>query len=277
MSTNATAAAIGIKVTADPKQAEKALGELDKQIGGLGKKPGRYATEFGELRDLAGKGVDGLEKLTNGFGRAAVGATKFGVGLGVVAATAAAAGFVDMGVQFATAGAVLGRTANRLGVPVEKLSQFQIAAKLAGSSAEDMTGSLHGLQDTVNAAANGQNNDAFAEFKAAGINIGSASNAAKNWLTVLPKVADEYQRLAKVNPHAALLFLDKAGISRDLSPLLERGAAGLRDYLDQAQQFGAGDGGASRPGARAREGADRTGPEPGNPSGVRRDRALLRR
>ena len=238
MSTNATAAAIGIKITADPKPAEKSIAELEKKIGSFGKKPGRYATELDELRGLASKGVDGLEKLTWGFGRASVSAAKFGVGLGAVAATAAAVGFVDMGVQFATAGAVVGRVAGRLGVPVEKLSQLQIAAKLAGASAEDMTGSLQGLQDTVNSAANGQNNEAFAEFKAAGINIGGATNAAKNWLTVLPKIADEYQRLAKSNPHAALMFLDKVGVSRDLSPLLQNGADGLKGYLDQAQRFG---------------------------------------
>ena len=76
MSASATAAAIGLQIGADDKQAIKALADLVKNLDVL---EAKATTVSGELRDLA---VDGLEKVTFGAGRAAVSTAKWGLGLG---------------------------------------------------------------------------------------------------------------------------------------------------------------------------------------------------
>ena len=229
MSAASTAATIGLQIGADDKQAVKALTDLMKNLGMVEAKASGVSSE---LRDLA---VDGFEKMAAGAGKAAVNTAKWGLGLGALSATAAAVGLVDMAANFATGASAMGRSADMLGIPVNKLSQFGIAAHLAGSSAEQMQASLTGLQDTVSRAAFGDSNTAFSEFRNIGIDVGDAHRgAAKDYLAMLPKIADETERLAKVNVHAAEHFLDVVGVGKDLFPMMRHGSAGLQPYLKQA-------------------------------------------
>ena len=229
MSAASTAASIGLNITANNAQANSGIASLRSQLKGL---VDDAAEAGGVLRDVA---VDGLEKLTFGLGRAAVSTAKWGVGLGALSATAAAVGLVDMAANFATGASAMGRSADMLGIPVNKLSQFGIAAHLAGSSAEQMQASLTGLQDTVSKAAFGGDNSAFAEFRHIGIDVGDGQRgAAKDYLAMLPKIADETERLAKTNVHAAQHFLDVVGVGKDLFPMMRHGSAGLQPYLKQA-------------------------------------------
>ncbi len=229
MSAAKTAAAIGLTITADEKQATKALAALNASMGGLQTKSAGLASYLSDLT------VDGLEKLTFGLGRAAVSTAKWGVGLGALSATAAAVGLVDMARNFATGASAMGRSADMLGIPVTKLSEFGIAAHLAGSSAEAMQAGIAGLQDTVSKAAFGGDNMAFSEFRQMGIDVGDAKRgAAKDYLAMLPKIADETERLAKVNVHAAEHMLDVIGVGHELFPVLRHGSAGLSARLNQA-------------------------------------------
>ena len=231
MSAAGTAAAIGLQIGADDKQAIKALADLVKNLDVL---EAKATTVSGELRDLA---VDGLEKVTFGAGRAAVSTAKWGLGLGALSATAATVGLIDMAKDFATGAATMGRSADRLGMPVDKLSQFGIAAHLAGSSAEAMQAGLQGLQATTADAAYGRNNEAWQAFRAAGIDVGDAKRGVIDDPGRMAKIADETQRLAKVSTNAAQRWLDMIGVGRELYPVLRNGSAGLQGYMDQAKSF----------------------------------------
>ena len=231
MSAAGTAAAIGLQIGADDKQAIKALADLIKNLDVL---EAKATTVSGELRDLA---VDGLEKVTFGAGRAAVSTAKWGLGLGALSATAATVGLIDMAKDFATGAATMGRSADRLGMPVDKLSQFGIAAHLAGSSAEAMQSGLQGLQATTADAAYGRNNEAWQAFRAAGIDVGDAKRGVIDDPGRMAKIADETQRLAKVSTNAAQRWLDMVGVGRELYPVLRNGSAGLQGYMDQAKSF----------------------------------------
>ena len=229
-----TAAAIGITVAANTAQAGKSITTLNQQVGGL-VKTAKTSSALGFVGSTA---MDGLEQATRGLGRAAVATTKWGIGLGALGIAAAAIGLGKLATDLGTTGAAAGRSADRLGLPVERLSQFQIAARLAGSSADDMTGSLASLQATVADAAYNRNPAAWSAFRAAGIDVGNARDGARDYAAMLPRIADETKRLASVNRNAALRFLDLVGVSRDLFPLLRNGSAGLQGYLNQAQHFG---------------------------------------
>ncbi len=231
MSAAATAAAIGIQIGADDKQAIRALAGLVKNLDVLEAKATSVSSE---LRDLA---IDGLEKVTFGVGRAAVSTAKWGIGLGALSATAATIGLVDMAKNFATGAATMGRSADRLGMPVDKLSQFGIAAHLAGSSAEAMQAGLQGLQATTADAAYGRNNEAWQAFRAAGIDVGDQKRGVIDDPGRMAKIADETQRLAKVSTNAAQRWLDMVGVGRELYPVLRNGSAGLQGYMDQAKSF----------------------------------------
>ena len=231
MSAASTAAAIGLQIGADDKQAIKALADLVKNLDVL---EAKASTVSGELRDMA---VDGLEKVTFGVGRAAVSTAKWGLGLGALSATAATVGLIDMAKDFATGAATMGRSADRLGMPVDKLSQFGIAAHLAGSSAEAMQAGLQGLQATTADAAYGRNNEAWQAFRSAGIDVGDAKRGVVDDPGRMSKIADETQRLAKVSSNAAQRWLDMIGVGRELYPVLRNGSAGLQGYMDQAKSF----------------------------------------
>ncbi len=231
MSAASTAAAIGLQIGADDKQAIKALADLVKNLDVL---EAKATTVSGELRDVT---VDGLEKVTFGVGRAAVSTAKWGLGLGALSATAATVGLIDMAKDFATGAATMGRSADRLGMPVDKLSQFGIAAHLAGSSAEAMQAGLQGLQATTADAAYGRNNEAWQAFRSAGIDVGDAKRGVVDDPGRMSKIADETQRLAKVSSNAAQRWLDMIGVGRELYPVLRNGSAGLQGYMDQAKSF----------------------------------------
>ena len=231
MSAASTAAAIGLQIGADDKQAIRALADLVKNLDVLEAKATGVSSE---LHDLA---IDGLEKVTFGAGRAAVSTAKWGLGLGALSATAATVGLIDMAKDFATGAATMGRSADRLGMPVDKLSQFGIAAHLAGSSAEAMQAGLQGLQATSADAAYGRNNEAWQAFRGAGIDVGDAKRGVIDDPGRMAKIADETQRLAKVSTNAAQRWLDMVGVGRELYPVLRNGSAGLQGYMDQAKSF----------------------------------------
>ena len=228
MSAAATAAAIGLQITADDKQAIKALADLMQKLTGL---EGKASGVSAELQDMA---TDGLGKIASNAGKAAASTAKWGLGLGVLSAATATVGLIGMAKDFATGASAMGRSADMLGIPVTKLSEFGIAAHLAGSSAEQMQAGLAGLQGTVADAAYGRNNEAFSAFRAAGIDVGDQQRGAQDYLATLPKIADETEKLAKVNVHAAQRFLDFTGVGHDLFPVMRHGSAGLNHYMGQA-------------------------------------------
>ena len=189
----------------------------------------------GELRDLAvdGIGAGDVQRRPSRGQHCEVGHWSWCAS----AATASAIGLIDMAKDFATGAATMGRSADRLGMPVDKLSQFGIAAHLAGSSAEAMQAGLQGLQATSADAAYGRNNEAWQAFRAAGIDVGDAKRGVMDDPARLSKIADETQRLARVSTNAAQRWLDMVGVGRELYPVLRNGSAGLQGYMDQAKSF----------------------------------------
>ncbi len=233
MSTAKTAAAVGIAITANSQQAQKSIAALNKQLGGLT----GNANKADLLSSIGTGAFNGAARLAGSLGAATGAVTKYGSAIAATTGTAAAIGMVDMGVKFATSAATVGRAANQLGIPVQKLSQLQIAATLAGSSADAMTGSLEGLQAATNAAAFGRDNDALNNFKNAGIDPGDGHRGPQAYLAMLPKIADQTQKLAATNVDAAKRFLDFTGIGRGMFNVFSHGSAGLKSSMEEAQKY----------------------------------------
>ncbi len=248
MSVPSTAAAIGVKIVAHDetgtvfkltaknleglkKAAAKSqpVSDLAKKLGYLGRSSKGVGAELDELAWHT------LGRLGSAAPRAAMGLARLGAGLALAAPVAATAGIIGFTEHLMTMGADASRAAQRLGLPVETLSRFQIASRLAGASAEDATNGLNGLQATLNAAAHGQDPAAFAMFKSLGIDM---ARGAKDVTSVLPQIANVTQRLAQVNPAAAQRFLDLTGVGRQLYFVFKDGAAGLARYNGEAQQLG---------------------------------------
>ena len=250
MSTAATAATVGIKLAAT-NTTGKAFAGVGKSLVGLNK-----AARAQPLSDLAkklgylshsSKGLDAsfntfawhsLGKIGSTAPRAALGTFKLATGLEALSAAAATAGIIGATEHFMTLGAEAGRTAARLNIPVEGLSRFQIAARLAGDSSEQATSGLQGLQATMHDAAYGRNVHAAGLFQSLGIDIGDSKRGVKDVMAVLPKIADYVQKLAKVDPNGAMRILDGMGAGRGLFETFKDGATGLAAYNAQAEQFG---------------------------------------
>lgn len=238
MANTATAAAIGIKITAI-NDASKTMAKIAADMKSLGK--------LGADSDLNadGKLSGGLKKIASGFSKirssagSALGAlVDFTPGLGTLVAGASAAGLGKLVENFVVLGASTQRTAQQLGMPVQKLYQLQNAGRLAGVSVEGMTGGLLGLQNVMADAVYGRNNEAANTFRSLGIDIGNAQNGVRDMTKLLPTIADITQKMFKVSPHAAGGFLDRIGIGREMLPVLKDGRTALAGYMAEADKLG---------------------------------------
>ena len=129
------------------------------------------------------------------------------------------------------------KLSQKTGIAVEDLSRLKYAANLADVSTEGLAGGIKKLNVNISAAANGSKEQA-AVFKALGINIKDAAGNVLGADKVFAQIADRFSESADgANKTAvAVALLSKNGA--DLIPLLNSGAAGLKDMGDEAKKLG---------------------------------------
>lgn len=125
----------------------------------------------------------------------------------------------------------IAKLATRSGVTTEAISALGYAADMSDVSTSELA---KGLRVLAKDAADGGDN-----LRAMGISLNDASGQAKTADVLFSEVADRFASLpdgvAKTNL-AIELFGDKIG--PQLLPLLNSGAAGLKDMADEAARFG---------------------------------------
>lgn len=185
----------------------------------------------------------GLDKVSAGLAKMARGATDVAKkAAGIVGAIAAVAGVTSLAAiaaltrEWAFAGAEVLRTAGIIGTTTDKLQTLRGAASAAGLSADDLTGGLKSLGDTMEDALYGRNQSAMALMNRLSISMKRTKDGSVDTAAALYDVANAIQRTKNVQAQG--LIARTFGVEA-LLPMLQKGAAGIREYEAAVRKSGA--------------------------------------
>lgn len=131
----------------------------------------------------------------------------------------------------------LSKLSQKIGVPVEKLSSLKLAAELSDVSIEALGRSMSKLSTAMVTAASGGVGPATSAFQALGISMGTLkSNDPSAVMEAVAKRFSEMQDGATKTALASAIFGQRIG--RELIPLLNQGAEGLKAAREEAVAFG---------------------------------------
>jgi hypothetical protein len=221
--------------------ASARLDAINRRIAAMQAPAERFNKSLARFGDVTGinRAAEGMQALGDrslGAARAVERlATPMG-SLGALIGAGSIAGIAAFSRQWAEAGNQIGKTAYLLNAPVETVSALRGAARLAGSTAEAMDGSLEGLNKTLNAAKWQHDPHAVKTLNQLGIGFEGAGGQARKAADVLGDVADKVASYS--DPHAQQHILESLGMSPDLLPLLKDGRKGLQAFLSRAQETG---------------------------------------
>ncbi|URF02789.1 phage tail tip lysozyme [Cupriavidus campinensis] len=198
--------------------------DLKQSLGGLGRELGlnKVNQSLGSVAKSARGAVSGVTALVPA--------------LGAITGAATIAGIAALANNWGKLGAEIDKTSSILGVSTKELQQYQAAAKLAGLSAEDMNGSLKSLGDTLEDAAYNRNSQALILMNQLGISLTRTKTGAVDATRALRQVAEAIARQGG-NVQAQRLIARTFGVEQ-LLPMLQKGAAGIEQYVAQARALG---------------------------------------
>jgi hypothetical protein len=155
-------------------------------------------------------------------------------------AAASAVGFSlsQMMSKFLDTGDAIDKASMRLGIGVDKLQSLQYAAKMSGSSAEDMNQALGKLNENIAKAAAGKNKELASLFDKLGISLRDAKGNLRTAADVLPEFADAIQRNTKSTVRARMAIAAFGDAGQKLIPMLQDGSKGLADMEKRAHDLG---------------------------------------
>lgn len=198
--------------------------DLKQSLGGLGRELGlnKVSQSLGSVAKSARGAVSGVTSLVPA--------------LGAITGAATIAGIAALANNWGKLGSEIDRTSSILGMSTKELQQYQAAAKLAGLSAEDMNGSLKSLGDTLEDAAYNRNSQALILMNQLGISLTRTKTGAVDATRALRQVAEAIARQGG-NVQAQRLIARTFGVEQ-LLPMLQKGAAGIEQYVAQARALG---------------------------------------
>ena len=155
-------------------------------------------------------------------------------------AAASAVGFSlsQMMSKFLDTGDAIDKASMRLGIGVDKLQSLQYAAKMSGSSAEDMNQALGKLNENIAKAAAGKNKELASLFAKLGISLRDAKGNLRTAADVLPEFADAIQRNTNSTVRARMAIAAFGDAGQKLIPMLQDGSKGLADMEKRAHDLG---------------------------------------
>ncbi|ARK42652.1 phage tail tape measure protein [Burkholderia pseudomallei] len=221
---------------------------VDKATANVRKIKASFANLTKPARDLKssfsnfGKevGLDRVAKSMKSVGTAAADTARSVASLitplTAIAGIGSIAGIALLANEWGKMGAEVERTSGVLGVSTDDLQAFRGAAKLAGLSAEDMTGSLKSLGRTIEDATFGRNQDALVMMHKFGISLHRTKDGAVDATRALKEVANAIVA-QKGNVQAQSLIAGAFGVE-SLLPLLQKGGGGIDAFVKQAKELG---------------------------------------
>src|SRR5579885_2995408 len=186
-------------------------------------------------------GVEKLGKSLEEVGRKAFDAaravTAVSAPLAALAGAGSIAGVAALANEWARLGSGLGRTSAATGIALDVLQQMGGAARMTGSSAEAMEGSLKSLGETMQGAVFGRNDEALALMNRLGITLHRTASGAVDSADAFRQLA-RYLAEVKPNPQVEQLIVGIFGIDPTLLPLLRKGPQGLAELEGQVRRLG---------------------------------------
>lgn len=240
------------KASAVAKKIEAALGRVSRPIdrvtasaAKLNEATARVRKPFSDfgssLKRLSNE--TGLTRVANGF--RSIGESAADAGKSLLKVVAPLAGIAGLGSiagiallanEWGRMGAEVQRTSGVLGVSTSDLQAYRGAAKLAGLSADDMTGSLKSLGRTIEDATYGRNQDALVMMHKFGISLHRTKDGAVDATRALKEVANAIVA-QKGNVQAQSVIAGAFGVE-SLLPLLQKGGAGIDEFVNRARSMG---------------------------------------
>ena len=221
--------------------ATKTITGINKSLRGIAAPGERFVKAVGKLSDTTGltAAARGVGRLTSSVMSGVASLGRFAPALGALTGAASVAGIAGLTEKWTGFGSRLGLESKRIGIASERLHGLQGAARLAGASAEDLTGGMQTLGDGLVDAVGGRNGELVQLMSNMHIAFkDAATGGARLAEDVLPEVAD---RIAAIkNPSLQAMVATKffGGAAEALLPFLRRGAAGIADYNEQAKRYG---------------------------------------
>ena len=197
------------------------------QIGAISVSLGMNSAEFS-------KGIARADKKLDKFGRrmGQLGKVVAAAFAGITAA--AGAGFKKL----ANDADAMAKSAQQIGVPIEELTALAHAADLSGVSFERFKTGLGQFSRTLSDSLDGLSSVGVQAFEKFGIAIKDSQGEMRSTVDLLADVADRFQAMpdGALKTAAAMNLFGRAG--RDMIPLLNQGASGIRAMTDEAERLG---------------------------------------
>lgn len=128
--------------------------------------------------------------------------------------------------------------AEKSGVAAQELSGLRFASEAAGTPTESLGVGMRKLAQNMAAAAGGSK-DAMAIFEAIGVSVKDANGRLRGTDAVLLDIASRFAVYADGAGKAALAQELFGRTGSEMIPLLNKGAAGIRDLQNEANKLGA--------------------------------------
>ena len=151
--------------------------------------------------------------------------------IGALTSVATVAGISRMSTAWADWGQRIANTSQRIGIAGSRLSAFQGAAALAGSSGDAMTAGLQGMGQALYDAAGGRNTQAVVMART----LNLSAEEMKDSQSAMFAVANKIKTMR--NPFAQAQVMSAFNIPEELLPAMRKGADGLRDYMAAARRL----------------------------------------
>lgn len=132
----------------------------------------------------------------------------------------------------------IGKSAQKIGIPVEELSSLAHAADLSGISFEQLEKGVVKLSKTMVEAAAKPTSEAALAFKALGVEVQDSSGKLKPTSTLLSDIAEAFGNAKDGAAKTAIAVAIFGRAGADLIPLLNSGKTGLQEMKDEALKLG---------------------------------------
>ncbi|WP_308721018.1 phage tail tip lysozyme [Komagataeibacter xylinus] len=187
--------------------------------------------------------LSGLSRLNNGIvgvSRSALGAFR-SLGqivpvLGTLTGAASLAGVYRLASAWAQVGTDLRTTSRTMGMAPQRLQAMQNAAKLAGGSAESMTGAMQQLSQMRWGATHNQDPAAAAQFRAIGVSLGELQKLSPDQL--FARVAARLRAIRDPAAQAVAATTLFGGAAQGLMPIFQQTGREFARNLKLAERYG---------------------------------------
>lgn len=214
-----------------------AEGEIGHLRASLSANHVAFESDLKKAREAVQKHASGMEKAMFTVGKqfdSVIG--KIGK-LGTLASTVAVGGFAALVAKQIDAASSLEKFAQSTGVSVEFLSSLTLAAKLADTSLESIGKSIEKLSKNMKDAGE-ESGDAKEAFAMLGISIKNQDGTLKDADKIFMEIADKFSKLPDGAEKTALAMRMFGKSGAELIPVLNMGAAGIKEMQDRAEEMG---------------------------------------